>query len=87
METEIQKIKYICRLTDGKYIEKSNSEISKDSAKYAELLLHCFFPEKLIRQLSLETGQEQAVLVFRTDTRQVSEFQELLQSHEFSLTS
>ena len=48
------------------------------------MLLHCFFPEKLVRQLSLETSTEKAVLVFRTNTQQVREFQELLQAHEIS---
>ena len=84
METEIQKIKYVCRLQDGTYSENSNDAISQDFTKYAEMLLHSFFPEKLVRQLSLETNPEQAVLVFRTDTQQIQEFQELLQLHEFS---
>ena len=84
MEMEVQKIKYVCRLLDGKYVENTSSDIPQESAKYAEMLLHCFFPEKLIRQLSLETSQEKAVLVFRTNTQQIQEFQELLQLHEFS---
>ncbi|HAJ97901.1 MAG TPA: hypothetical protein DCO72_09220 [Ruminococcus sp.] len=87
METEIQeiqKIKYICRLHDGKYVENKNGDISQEFAEYAEMLLHCFFPEKLVRQLSLETSTEKAVLVFRTNTQQVREFQELLQAHEIS---
>ena len=87
METEIQKIKYVCRLRDGNYTEDTNSSIPEDAVQYAEMLLHSFFPEKLVRQLSLQTNPEKAVLVFRTNTQQVREFQELLQLHEFSLDS
>ena len=87
METEtqeIQKIKYVCRLRDGNYVEDASGDFPEESARYAEMFMHCFFPEKLIRQLSLETSQEKAVLVFRTDTQQMKEFQELLQLHEIS---
>ena len=90
METQdqnIQKIKYICRLQQGKYTEQTSGDISETDIQYAEMLLHSFFPEKLVRQLSLQINPEKAVLVFRTNTQQVREFHELLQLHEFSLDS
>ncbi len=85
----MRKMKVICRQKDGNYMEELfvDGAAQKDAAdmetKHAEAFLNAFSPEELTRQCTERYGED-FVLVFRTDEKQMQEFDALLKEHDTS---
>ena len=84
MTQDADRIKIICKIQeDGAFQEQlllNESDTADEAARQASRLLRLFSPEQLTRQLSAQYGAG-SVLVFRTDTRQMQEFSDLLTAH------
>ena len=84
-EVPSPKIKVICRLQNDAYAEQilvdNQPAVLSAECNAARTLLHTFAPETLTRQLASLCGKD-AVVVFRTNFRQMDEFQTLLSEHD-----
>ncbi len=83
MEQEISRIKYICRMKEGRYTRQLlvnnadyTGEMTPELAQ-AEQFLEAFAPQTLTQE-GTEAFGEGFVLVFRTDTSQMQAYAEAL---------
>lgn len=75
------RLKIICRMQGDAYTEQLVAEENATGSEEAQALLHAFAPETLTRSLTEACG-EGSVVVFRTDARQMEEYQALLSAHD-----
>lgn len=78
------KIKIICQIQNNCYSQKlyinnilqENNKFDNTMIQSAKKFLEAFSPEKMIKQISSQYG-ENFVLVFRTTTQQMQNFHEI----------
>ncbi|MDE6004268.1 MAG: hypothetical protein K2G88_02660 [Oscillospiraceae bacterium] len=78
------KIKFVCELENNNYQQKlyinqvlQDNNYHNQMIESAEKFLQAFSPEKLIKQISNQYG-ENFVLVFRTTAQQMQNFHEII---------
>ncbi len=73
------KIKIIARMQDGAYAEEIIADDAADSSN-AQRFFHAFHPQDIVKKHTPDYAD--FVLVFRTDTEQMQEFQDYLCEHD-----